>query len=276
MLYQGDASLIPVKNGGTRLIVTSPPFFALRSYTDDDREIGTEPTHTDYLDALIETTAEMARVLSNDGNLFVNVGDRTSGAMANRNWEKINTRSEDYKKHESHRAGKQNKRRDQSHTMPGVPSRSLAGLPWRYAIRCVDELGLRLRAEIIWHKPNPLPDYSTTRRVARAHEQFFHFTKTDSNYAGDDRPDEFMSVWKVSAGRSKVQHTAAFPEKIIERIVSHWSEKGDIVLDPFVGSGTTVRVARRMERIGMGGDINGPMLIEAAQVMEEPEQMRMN
>lgn len=268
MLYQGDASLIPVKDGGVRLIMTSPPYFALRTYSDDEREVGKEESHLDYLDALIAVTAEMTRVLSNDGNLFINLGDKTAGSMVNRNWEKINTRDEDYVRHTYKRAGANMKSRDRKHTTPGVKPRSLIGLPWRYAIRCVDELGLRLRQEIIWHKPNPVPDYSTTRRVARAHEQIFHFTKTEKNFAGEKRPDEFLSVWKMAPAKAK-SHTAAFPEQMVERIIGHWSEPDDVVLDPFVGSGTTVRVAQRLGRLGLGGDINYEFLAAAKRLNEE-------
>ena len=58
----------------------------------------------------------------------------------------------------------------------GVPTKSLMGIPWRYAIRCIDDLGLILRAEVIWSNPNGLPE-SVTDRVRRSHEVWFHFTK---------------------------------------------------------------------------------------------------
>ena len=83
-----------------------------------------------------------------------------------------------------------------------------------------------------------------------------------------------MSVWKISAGSSKVKHTAAFPEAIVERIVTHWSQPGDVVFDPFVGSGTTVRVAQQYGRLGLGGDISHEFMVAASQV-EEATQMRM-
>ena len=276
MLHLGDARRIPLKEGAARLIVSSPPYFGLRSYSDDEREIGIEGTHVEYLDALLEATTEMMRVLSNDGNMFINIGDRTAGAMANRNWEKINTRDDNYTKHESHRAGANNKLRTQKHTTPNVPARSLVGLPWRYALACIDELGLLLRAEIIWSKPNPLPDYSTTRRVARSHEQVFHFTKTPNSYAGSERPVEFLSVWSITPQRSQVKHTAAFPDELVRRLVTHWSEPNDVVLDPFVGSGTTVRIAETLGRQGVGGDIDEATIKAARSITFTDTQKQMD
>jgi site-specific DNA-methyltransferase (cytosine-N4-specific) len=84
---------------------------------------------------------------------------------------------------EQHRGGK----------VTGAPSKSLIGLPWRYALACIDELGLILRAEVIWNKPNGLPE-SVTDRVRRSHEQWFHFVKQPLYFAAVDEIREPTNI----------------------------------------------------------------------------------
>ncbi|MEK9724720.1 MAG: site-specific DNA-methyltransferase, partial [Rhodospirillaceae bacterium] len=136
-LVRGDAVSLPLADESVDLIVTSPPYFALRSYTDGgehyDGQIGSEDTPAAFLEALWAVTAECKRVLKPSGSMWVNLGDKYG-------------------------------------------DKSLMGLPWRYAIGCIDNLGLILRAEVVWSKPNGLPE-SVTDRVRRSHEQWFMFTK---------------------------------------------------------------------------------------------------
>lgn len=128
----GDSAtvLAAIPADSVDLIVTSPPYFALRSYTDGgehyDGQIGSEATPRAFLEALWTVTAECKRVLKPSGSMWVNLGDKYSGG------------------------------------------KSLMGLPWRYAIGCIDNLGLILRAEVVWSKPNGLPE-SVTDRVRRSH-----------------------------------------------------------------------------------------------------------
>lgn len=167
-VIRGDARALPLADASVDLVVTSPPYFALRSYQDGgvhyDGQIGSEPTPAEFLDALLEVTRECVRVLKPSGSLWLNLGDkyvsdnRGSGGDAKRGQAKYAP------------AGRM------GYVGEGVmPRKSLMGIPWRYAIRCIDELGLILRAEVIWSKPNGLPE-SVTDRVRRSHEQFFHFT----------------------------------------------------------------------------------------------------
>jgi len=118
LIVRADALTIPLPDESVDLIVTSPPYFKLRSYRDGDDhypgQLGSEESPAAFLDALIAATAEMARVLAPTGSIWVNLGDK-------------------------------------------YHDKSLLGLPWRYAIRCLDELGLILRAEVVWAKPNPDP-----------------------------------------------------------------------------------------------------------------------
>ena len=135
-LLQADAVALPLADDSVDLVITSPPYFALRSYRDDgehyDGQIGSEATPQEFLDALWTVTRECVRVLKPSGSLWVNLGDKYA-------------------------------------------EKSLIGLPWRYAIGCIDDLGLILRAEVGWSIANGLPE-SVTDRVRRSHEQGFHFT----------------------------------------------------------------------------------------------------
>ena len=150
-IIHGDALKLSelIEPESVDLIVTSPPFFALRSYRDGDEhydgQIGSEATPQDFLAALWAVTEQCQRVLKPGGSLFVNLGDKYG-------------------------------------------DKSLLGMPWRYAIGCTDGMAgdsWVLRSEIIWSKPNGLPE-SVTDRVRRSHEQWFHFTRHPSYFASVD------------------------------------------------------------------------------------------
>lgn len=179
-ILRADSGRLPLADASVDLIVTSPPYWALRSYTDGgehyDGQIGSEPTPAAYIDSLIECTAEWVRVLKPGGSIWVNLGDKYSATSAGPAGS-----SSAVSETQKARNLLNGRRRIDS----GVPEKSLIGLPWRYAIRCIDDLGLILRAEVIWSKPNGLPE-SVTDRVRRAHETWFHLTKSPRYYAAVD------------------------------------------------------------------------------------------
>lgn len=191
-IIRGNALDLPLADASVDLIVTSPPYFALRSYRDGgehyDGQIGAEATPEQFVDALITATREMMRVLKPSGSIFVNLGDKYFGAQAQTTKARSTDDSSDtWRRTDPKRIG--------------VPGKSLIGVPWRYAIRCIDELGLILRAEIVWAKPNGLPE-SVTDRVRRSHEQWFHFTKSPRYYSAvDEIREKYLSPESPTARR---------------------------------------------------------------------------
>lgn len=183
-IVRGNALALPLDDSTVDLVVTSPPYFGLRSYQDGgehyDGQIGDEATPAEFVDALLAATREMARVLKPSGSIWVNLGDKYASIGGHGG---IGTTSQ--------RQGRSNVEQISraERNLTGVPTKSLIGVPWRYALRCIDDLGLILRAEVIWSKPNGLPE-SVTDRVRRSHETWFHFTKAPRYFSAVDEVRE--------------------------------------------------------------------------------------
>lgn len=184
-ILRANALALPLADASVDLVVTSPPYFGLRSYQDGGKhyegQIGDEATPAEFVDALIAATREMVRVLKPSGSIWVNLGDKYAGSSAPSRHGQGATGLQDFGA-KTTRIGVGDRHIKRA---VDVPAKSLIGIPWRYAIRCIDELGLILRAEIIWSKPNGLPE-SVTDRVRRSHEQWFHFTKEPRYFSAVD------------------------------------------------------------------------------------------
>lgn len=221
LITRGDAAHLPIPDNSIDLIITSPPFFALRSYTDGgkhyDGQLGSEPTPAEYIAALIECTREWCRVLKDDGSLFVELGDKYNSAQSGQNGANLERTTTMRKLAKQCRRGT---------TVGNVREKSLMGLPWRYALACIGHtsalddpavvkmllqavhrgdltledaeemvddlasqtsggLGIILRAEIVWNHVNGLPE-SVTDRVRRGHSTMFHMVKTPRYYSAID------------------------------------------------------------------------------------------
>jgi DNA modification methylase len=278
-VIRGNARNIPLPDDSVDLIVTSPPYFSLRSYQDGgehyEGQIGDEATPAEFVNSLLEVTRECIRVLNPGGSLFVNLGDKYSGYN--------NGSGKGRSLTDETRAEVRMRDLDGSANPAayGAPAKSLIGIPWRYAIACVDDLDLILRAEMIWEKPNGLPE-SVTDRVRRSHEQWFHFTVNQKYYANVDpirephatapsggRPVEGHplgklpnSVWNVATEPLRVpqelgiDHFAAFPTEWPKRLIQAFCPEGGTVLDPFGGTGTTAMVAKALGRDGISLDMS--------------------
>lgn len=261
LVIRADARHLPLADDSVDLIVTSPPFFALRSYQDGGQhyagQVGDEPTPQDFVDSLIEVTRECLRVMKPSGSLWVNLGDKYAGTrMDGSNDNGTGTTGLS--------GGVSVRDREAAQQRPRVTTtvtrKSLIGIPWRYALRCIDDLGLILRAEVIWEKPNAMPQ-SATDRVGRSHETWFHFVREPHYFAAAD-PQRPRSVWSIPTeplrirADLEVDHFAAFPTSWPERIIRGWCPEGGTTLDVFGGTGTTALVAKAMGRHGVSVDLS--------------------
>ncbi len=254
-----------------RCCVTSPPYWEQREYLPRDHpdkaaEIGHEPTPAEYVAALVLVFREVRRVLAEDGTLWINVGDKYAADGGRRAG--------------GGNFGSHNRLVDEGripHKLPrwrtpGVPPKSLLGIPWRLALALQDD-GWILRSEIIWHKPDAQPS-SVVDRPTTAHEHLFLLAKNPIYYydadairepqgpmkkrGGPARPNgnfrergwtlnplgrNARTVWMISTSNSDGQHAAPMPEPLARRCILAGSAPGDHVLDPFGGQGTIGRVA---------------------------------
>jgi DNA modification methylase len=194
-LWHGDARRVSefIAPESVDLLVTSPPYFALRSYTDAgehyDGQMGSEATPREFVDNLIAATADWVKVLKPTGSIWVNLGDKYSGSGGHNNSgisDKSTLQGNGHIGGGPKIAATRRQAPDRyNQASDGIPAKSLMGLPWRYANRVVDELGLILRECIIWQKPNGLPE-SVTDRCRVSHEYLFHFTRQGRYFAAMD------------------------------------------------------------------------------------------
>lgn len=219
-------------------VVTSPPYWALRNYGIDG-QIGLEASVKEFIKALTLTFDEVRRVLRKDGTLWLNIGDSyTSGG---RTW-----RAPD-KKNRARAMGVR------PPTPDGLKPKDLIGVPWRLAF-ALQAAGWYLRADVVWNKPNAQPE-SVGDRPTRSHEYVFMLTRSERYYYDVDAvrgPNgrRLRSVWnvKTQAIPEAKGHFATFPPALIEPSIRSSTRRGDLVLDPFGGSGTTALVAAQLGR----------------------------
>ena len=239
-------------------IVTSPPYFNLRNYSDQDGEVGKDQTLDEYIDNLVMIFRAARENLSDEGTLWLNIGDSYAGRTPNRN--RINGNHNVLKR-----------------SIPqGLKEKDLIGTPWRLAFALQAD-GWWLRNELIWTKPNPMPS-SIKDRFTVAHEQIFLFSKKKQYFFDADplrtkilnprrvdpritnAPQENgahpRTVWNLKPNSFMGQHPAVFPEDLPKRCMLAGCPEGGTVLDPFSGSGTTGKEAITNKRNYIGIDIN--------------------
>ena len=313
-VFFGDCrtTMRDLKAQGVRVqcCVTSPPYFGLRDYGHPG-QIGLEKTPAEYVAALVEVFDGVRDLLADDGVLWLNLGDSYANDAK---WG-----GSSGGKHVQALHGNTGIRRGKKST--GLKPKDLVGAPWRVAF-ALQEAGWYLRQDIIWHKPNPMPE-SVTDRCTKAHEYLFLLTKSERYYwnaeamkepavgqnlhdltgpgyaapgqtahtgnrskrdsfkrddskraeviprqtVGTHRADrdesEYdtarrnrRSVWTVATQPYAGAHFAVFPAALIEPCVLAGSRLGDVVLDPFMGSGTTAQVAQALGRQWIGCELN--------------------
>lgn len=270
-IYQGDAATVlreEIPDESIDCVVTSPPYFWLRDYEVED-QIGQEETIDEYVAAICHVMDEVYRVLKPDGLLFLNIGDTYYSG-----------------KGKSHGTDpKSSKRRfglravDKSGGMGiGLQRKSLIGIPWRVAIEMTTRQWV-LRSPIIWHQKSSLPE-SVTDRPRRSYEFVFMFAK-DRYYYFNRKPlvdDDQEDMWTIVA-RPRANNginTAPYPDELVARCLAIGCKPHGTVLDPFAGSGTTLRVALTTGRSAIGIDLSPEfcnyMVQEISRVDEELEQ----
>ena len=342
--YQGDCRAVmrDLIATGVRVqcIVTSPPYWGLRDYGVAG-QLGQEPTLREFIANMVEVFDLCRELLADDGTLWLNMGDSyastggptgpmTGAQFINRQRGKavicLNNR----------KAGQEE----------GLKPKDLVGQPWRLAF-ALQDAGWWLRQDIIWHKPNPMPE-SVRDRCTKAHEYLFLMTRSERYYfdqeailepvspntharlsqnvqaqigseranggaksngnmkaAGrkvypgngvgfghgyDEAPkgrvknnasfDEAMaimpternrrSVWTIPTQSFKGAHFATFPEALVEPCILAGSRAGDIVFDPFMGSGTVASVAQRLGRRWLGAELNPEYIALQAERTRQP------
>ncbi|WP_210202528.1 DNA-methyltransferase [Alsobacter soli] len=270
--------------------MTSPPYFGLRDYGHDG-QLGLEQTPEEYVAAMVELFRCVRDVLADDGTLWLNIGDSYASAGG-----------------QSAQAGQMADRahgkaaRSARFSGDGIKNKELIGIPWMLAFALRAD-GWYLWQDIIWSKPNPMPE-SVRDRCTKAHEYLFLLSKseryyydaeavmepvaastverlgqptlhqqegsarvpgkTNGNMKAVGRPDKRnrRSVWTIATRPDKGAHFATFPPALIEPCILAGSRPGDIVLDPFMGSGTTAAVALQHGRQYLGCELNreyGPL-----------------
>lgn len=244
----GDSRIIlrqMVRDGfKAQMVCTSPPYFGLRSYLDDDDpdkslEIGTEGLD-DYIANLVDVFRQVRAVLNDDGVLWVVIGDSRSGSGGS---------GGDYGpggKKEGHPKFRQQR-------IPGLAPKNLVGIPWRLSL-ALQEDGWFWRQCVIWDKQIGFFGECTDKEP-ESHEYVLMFSKSKQYYY---RPftQRFNTVWRIQPERASDEHHAKFPEALAARCIILTSRKGDIVLDPFFGSGTVGIAAERMGRRWAGIELN--------------------
>ena len=222
--------------------VTSPPYWGLRDY-DHSAQIGAESSPEEYVENLVGIFHEVRRVLADDGTFWLNVGDgyARNGGTGNcgPNAQVGNTK-------------KLIQRRNC--TVPdcwGLKDRDLMGLPWRVAFALQAD-GWLLRSKITWVKKAPMPE-SVRNRPSNATEEVFLFSKTphyyyDNQAVREETGANLKNYWLLGPDSSGMPHPAVFPKELARRCILLSSRPGDLVLDPFSGSGTTGLVAAELNR----------------------------
>jgi DNA modification methylase len=294
-VYWGDCrdSLRQMKLEGIEVqtCITSPPYYGLRDYGCDG-QIGLEETPFQFIDNLVEVFACVWDVLADDGTLWVNLGDSYSSHKDCKSTPQTFALGTAKEQAPVMDKGKSRIRDSRMLKSQGFKNKDLMGMPWRLAF-ALQDFGWYLRQDIIWHKPNPMPE-SVKDRCTKSHEYIFLLSKNSQYYFDNeaikeeatttdetvrDRDETRLNntpgktrmaglttnhyekrnkrdVWTVNTKPYSGSHFAVFPTDLIEPCILAGSRVGDIVLDPFFGSGTTGQVAQQLGRKWIGCELN--------------------
>jgi len=292
-IYQGDALTVlrTFPDEAAHCVVTSPPYWGLRDYGVDN-QLGLEPTPDEYVARLVDVFREVRRVLHKDGTVWLNLGDSytsTTKGCGGPSDKQVSNAGSRY--------------RMSQRLIPDTKPKDLVGIPWRVAFALQAD-GWWLRSDIIWSKPNPMPE-SITDRPTKAHEYVFLLTKAGryfydadavreahgqsgwlkshktKTFSGDGNGELIQqhenlrmgehphgrnkrSVWTVTTKPYAEAHFATMPPDLVEPCVKAGCPLLGTVLDPFMGSGTVGAVAKSLDRDYVGIELN-PEYIKLAE-----------
>ena len=268
-----------------RTCITSPPYYGLRDYGGEENQIGQEKTPEEFIDQLVSVFKEVRNVLTDDGTLWINLGDSyynyRPGKGQSYPKQSVSKTNQDLPTQCNKRGNK----------LEGLKEKDLIGIPWMFAFAMRSD-GWYLRQDIIWHKPNPMPE-SVKDRCTKSHEYIFLLSKNKKYYYDNEAIKEPVKqdwgtrnrtngkyhnsgsglsphsgltksydrknkrdVWSITNKPYKGSHFAVFPPDLITPCILAGSEKGDIILDPFMGSGTTAMVAKQLGRDYIGCELH--------------------
>ena len=295
-----------LKSESINCCTTSPPYWGLRDYGAEG-QLGLEKTAKAYVDKLVEIFREVRRILRDDGTLWLNLGDSYAGSMKG-----IGHDGNAYagEKQDTNKGSVGiYKEKPPSAQSIGLKPKDLVGIPWMVAFALRAD-GWYLRSDIIWHKPNAMPE-SVKDRPTKAHEYIFLLSKSKKYYydyeaikepakwerwgnqtekkkhpgkaahLGGKKIEELpvsdkknkRTVWAVPTKPFKEAHFATYPPDLIEPCILAGCPEGGIVLDPFMGAGTTAMVTLQNRRRYIGVEIN-PEYVEIAERRLAAVQMK--
>ena len=235
-----------------RCCVTSPPYYGLRNYGDEENQIGHEQTPEEYVEEMVKVFRLVRDCLTDDGTVWLNIGDSYYNYRPGKGQAlSKQTLAKNDKDLPTKCARRGNK-------LDGLKEKDLIGIPWLLAFALRAD-GWYLRQDIIWNKPNPMPE-SVRDRCTKSHEYIFLLSKSQNYYFDVDAIKEptrrKRSVWDITKKPYKDAHFAVFPPDLIEPCIKAGSERGDIILDPFIGSGTTAMVSKQLGRDYIGCELH--------------------
>lgn len=256
--------LAVMETASAHCITTSPPYFWQRDYGVDG-QIGHEASIQGYVDSLVEAFREGRRVLRDDGTLFLNLGDAY-----------YNAKGRPHGHDPKHSARLMARQRLRAVDGPGLglPRKSLIGLPWRVALALQAD-GWTLRSPIIWQRPNSLGEPTAKDRPWRTYETVFLFSKNVRYHFNRTGLGGQEDVWTIPARpENPYAHCAPFPVELVQRCLACGCPEGGTVLDPFMGSGTTMVAAARSGHHALGVDLNDAYAALAVQRLLEDDERR--
>jgi len=269
ILFGDCRKTIPTITEPVKMCVTSPPYYGLRDYGGEENQIGQENSPEEFVDQLVEVFRNVREVLTDDGTLWLNIGDSYYNYRPGKGQ---SYPKQSVSKTKQDLPDKCNKR---GNKLQGLKEKDLIGIPWLLAFALRKD-GWYLRQDIIWNKPNPMPE-SVKDRCTKSHEYIFLLSKSKNYYYDNEAIKEptkengarsysgvakgnttknKRSVWTVNKKPYKGAHFATFPSELIEPCIKAGSQEGDIILDPFIGSGTTAMVAKSLGRHYIGCELH--------------------